>query len=143
MDRLICNSLFNKWFKEISKTTQWSFKLVATMQSFTCVRCKYESKLNYGVLKKWSSSTQFPAFAEGYIFVVCWCTFTKNSEGNQTVLESLTEKGSILSSTYYRFILPTSLSENNKLILIHKNTTDDQLTWELLTCSCLYFCTKA
>ena len=98
------------------------------MQSFTCVRCKYESKLNYGVLKKLSSSTQFPAFAEGYIFVVCWCTFTKNSEGNQTVLESLTEKGSILSSTYYRFILPTSLSENNKLILIHKNTTDDQLT---------------
>ena len=50
-NRLICNSLLNRWFKEISKASQWSFKFVATMQSFTCVRCKYQSKINYGVLK--------------------------------------------------------------------------------------------
>ena len=74
--------------------TSVSFKLVATMQSFTCVRCKYQSKLNYGILKKLSISTQFPAFTEGYIFVVCW--FTENSEGNQTVLKSVTEKRSIV-----------------------------------------------
>ena len=63
------------------------------MQSFTCVRCKYESKLNYGGLKNEVLALNSLHMQKDTFL---WFVGLLKTEWNQTLLESLTEKRSVL-----------------------------------------------